>query len=206
MEKYTLEHLRTRFKPQTGMKWVAVDWKEGEEYAIFSNECRVDYVLFGTKIINNEEHILFEESWYKGTNHFAVPISEFRRLGLLIEENTQEMNIEKPKTFWITGKEHQIAAIKQDLLELGYTLAKSSINGNNIGCNWGEVVNTREDYLELFSCNSNYTSDKEIGFTLPQDYSKALEHAQKAINSPYWTKEEYKVGDYVYIKDDGFEI
>lgn len=118
---------------------------------------------------------------------------EFMQLVNKQENNNKTM--EKPKTFTIRGKKHQIDAISEDLRELGYQVTKSVLDN---GCTTqiihnkciDGVLKSKSNFIDLYLSYANKEVDVE--FNLPEDYSKALENAKLSINSPYWNikKEE----------------
>lgn len=104
-------------------------------------------------------------------------------------ETENKMNIERPKTFWCKGKPHHIEAFSKDLEELGYTIRFADIEKGEDYLILGNNINSKQcdknSYKEILKANHVITK-RLLNFTLPEDYSKALEHAKEAINSPYW--------------------
>ena len=262
MDKYTIEQLRTEGTDLNYLRNKKIftsiseyEYKLEEKELIYGN-----LVSFGSKIINEKEHILVEDENYICKRYYEIPISEFKRLGMLkseekkytvdylknnkvavkvnneeqietlinivkpskvenwrryfskdcdwfvrlddshfdfainsafwkginnykiidyqtfIEHNKQEKTMnEKPQTFKILGKEHQLKAIWQDLMDMGYE--------KGVGSDWTSIAQlyfSGKDFKKL-THNGIENANLDITFNLPQDYSKALEHAQKCL-------------------------
>ena len=113
------------------------------------------------------------------------------------QENKNNNIMEKPKTFWITGKKHQLEAIWEDLKELGYySDSNKNYELKYIGNNYeNRNIKDLNKFKSIFLGDTDYSKDNDITFNLPEDYSKALKHCEEAINSPYWNiKQEIKYG------------
>lgn len=118
-----------------------------------------------------------------------ITLGEFKTLVL-----KEKSVIEKPQTFCIEGKSHQIKAIYQDLVDMGYTYEKG------FGVNEVRKIETKlsqnknpqkitniEEFKELAS--HTFNDEYDVIFNLPQDYSKVLEFAKKQLEHPYWSKD-----------------
>ena len=135
-------------------------------------------------------YLYLDKYWsYKKENEFTeITLEEFKKLVLKENNNT---TMEKPQTFCIEGKPHQIKAIYQDLVDMGYDeYAKLDIE--NCKDNF-LVVNTNlitdlKNFKRLYCANFKDNAKNQF-FILPQDYSKALEFAKKQLESKYWNKE-----------------
>ena len=108
----------------------------------------------------------------------------------------------KPQTFSIQGKEHQLKAIWEDLKELGYTtsddefsLSRKTLYENAITTNV-QIISTKENYLKLVAIED---PRKDKTFQLPQQYQETLDFAKEHIKHPYWNQEAYKVGDWITV-------
>ena len=104
----------------------------------------------------------------------------------------------KPQTFSILGKEHQLKSIWEDLKELGYTLYKEDFIGKIRISNDYKRIETKEMFSSLCTCSTRERSS-HVNFQLPQQYQEALDFAKEQINHPYWDQDEYKVGDWVTV-------
>ena len=118
-----------------------------------------------------------------------ITLGEFKTLVL-----KEKSVIEKPQTFCIEGKSHQIKAIYQDLVDMGYTYEKG------FGVNEVKKTETKlsqnknpqkitniEEFKELAA--HTFNDEYDVIFNLPQDYSKVLEFAKKQLEHPYWNKD-----------------
>ena len=123
----------------------------------------------------------------KPLSYTEITLEEFKTL-VLKEKNA----VDVPKSFCVKAKPHQIKAIYQDLLDMGYT--------EDPDCSIEEIesqttlmistcsIDSKKQFLELF-IDENYEDPNDIMFKLPQDYSKVLEFAKKQLEHPYWSKE-----------------
>ena len=107
----------------------------------------------------------------------------------------------KPQTFSILGKEHQLKSIWEDLKELGYKQTFSFIEDIN---NWEYISNyfynwkDKSDFIQLDHEAPIYDKMDKT-FQLPQQYQEALDFAKEQINHSYWSQDEYKEGDWVTV-------
>lgn len=114
----------------------------------------------------------------------------------------EEVKSEKPKTFAILGKPHQLESIVKDLVELGYILDPDKrwqvftkgILCTNLNTVLDNNISSLRNFKTLITIESMQSFDKT--FTLPQDYSKVLEHAKEALNTENWETDEIKIGQY----------
>ena len=169
-------------------KWCIKDCKETTQY--MHKNYGTDNIVFKNKFLHinttNKDWIYKE---YVITDYTEITLEEFKTL-VLKEKDV----IEKPQTFCIEGKSHQIKAIYQDLVNMGYTYEKG------FGINEVKKTDTKlsqnknpqkianiEEFKELAAHSFNDRYD--VIFNLPQDYSKVLEFAKKQLEHPYWSKE-----------------
>jgi hypothetical protein len=118
-----------------------------------------------------------------------ITLEEFKTLVLKEKSVTK-----KPQTFCIEGKPHQIKAIYQDLVDMGYTYEKGfGVNEvKNIDTKLSQNKNPQkianiEEFKELAA--HSFNDEYDVVFNLPQDYSKVLEFAKKQLEHPYWSKD-----------------
>lgn len=161
-------------------------------------KCLIDYANSKSALppyfLNNDSYFHFPNRDYTTSGKVEkgfteITLEEFKTLVLKEKSIT-----EKPQTFCIKGKSHQIKAIYQDLVNMGYTYEKG------FGINEVKKTDTKlsqnknpqkianiEEFKELAAHSFNYRYD--VIFNLPQDYSKVLEFAKKQLEHPYWNKE-----------------
>jgi hypothetical protein len=112
--------------------------------------------------------------------------------------------MDKPQPFRITSHNSKLLeAILIDLLKLGYT---NQTHNSITTCisQHSDKLDDFEKSLDIFKkLNSNGSGNwyKYKDFTLPTQYLEALVFAKEQINHPYWTKDQFKVGDWVVLKD-----
>ena len=161
-------------------------------------KCLIDYAnskgASPPYFISNKHYFHFPSENFTISNEIEkgyteITLEEFKTLVLKEKSIT-----EKPQTFCIKGKPHQIKAIYQDLVNMGYTYEKG------FGINEVKKTDTKlsqnknpqkianiEEFKELAAHSFNDRYD--VIFNLPQDYSKVLEFAKKQLEHPYWNKE-----------------
>lgn len=161
-------------------------------------KCLIDYAnskgALPPYFLNNDSYFHFPNRDYtisgKVEKGFTeITLEEFKTLVLKEKSIT-----EKPQTFCIKGKPHQIKAIYQDLVNMGYTYEKG------FGINEVKKTDTKlsqnknpqkianiEEFKELAAHSFNDRYD--VIFNLPQDYSKVLEFAKQQLESKYWSKD-----------------
>mgnify|MGYP003489915145 CR=1 FL=1 len=143
-----------------------------------------------------------EDEEYKGYSYSQI--KNYFTNGTWIEIKQENM---KAKTFSITGKSHQLESIIKDLVELGYNY-KRLINKNitlTCVCNNDPRYNDLEEFKYISGVNWVETY-RDVKFSLPGGYEKALEFAKAQLSPELWEKEEeLKVGDTIYFlkKFDG---
>lgn len=143
-----------------------------------------------------------ENGEYKGYSYSQI--KNYFTNGTWIEIKQENM---KAKTFSITGKSHQLESIIKDLVELGYNY-KRLINKNitlTCVCNNDPKYNDLEEFKYISGVNWVETY-RDVKFSLPGGYEKALEFAKAQLSPELWEKEEeLKVGDTIYFlkKFDG---
>ena len=117
--------------------------------------------------------------------------------GWKIKSRVKDMNkVEAPKTFLVKGdSKHLLKACLDEILELGYKVVEERELKSYFCSNIDTVTNntTIKEYKNIFINSDLLTNPKaDITFILPQDYSKAIEHAKSALNSEYWNKSKVK--------------
>jgi hypothetical protein len=111
--------------------------------------------------------------------------------------------IDKPQTFYIKADNiYMLQAIQQDLKSLGYNFLSDDVynkDKKSIAIANGSELSwkTKEDFTNLDSFNFSSKNHNKY-FTLPSQYQEALDFAKEQINHPYWDKNKFKVGDWVY--------
>ena len=191
--------------------WTETKKKEILDGIIFKTyEDGPEYII---KLIKGE-YLIF---WYplretdKGTTWTCEDLKEHidNHWATRIEPQIKQENM-KAKTFSITGKPHQLESIIKDLVELGYNY-KRLINKNitlTCVCNNDPKYNDLEDLEEFkYISGVNWVETyRDVKFSLPGGYEKALEFAKAQLSPELWEKEEeLKVGDTIYFlkKFDG---
>lgn len=111
-------------------------------------------------------------------------------------KDNKNMKVEAPKTFLVKGdSKHLLKACLDEILELGYTKSPGYITReipNKFFCNNIKYPTRIDEYKNIFINESLSSEDRKLTFTLPQDYTKAIEYAKEAINSPYWNQPKVK--------------
>ena len=159
----------------------------------------------------------------KGTNCFDSlfnfknnPVIFTAKAFMDLLNNLSGNSIEKPKTFKIVGKPHQLESIFKDLEEIGYSLSSRSTKDFSKACYMHLQINAsvvkkdkKINYVEF----TNYAdTNTDLIFNLPNDYSKALEYAKKAFNSNFWKMLPLKISgsnkdiDIIYLDSNTIEI
>ena len=169
-------------------KWCIKDCKETTQY--MHKNYGTDNNVFKNKFL----HInTVDKDWiykeYVITGYTEITLEEFKTLVLKEKSVTK-----KPQTFCIEGKPHQIKAIYQDLVDMGYTYEKGfGVNEvKNIDTKLSQNKNPQkiahlEEFKELAA--HTFNDEYDVVFNLPQDYSKVLEFAKKQLEHPYWSKD-----------------
>ena len=168
-------------------KWCIKDCRETTDYMhkIF----RIDDVVFNDKFLHIDT---IKKDWIylqiKKKGYTEITLEEFKKLVLKENNNT---TMEKPKTFCIEGKPHQIKAIYQDLVDMGYKEeydhpVSSVVKDTRLSQSYTKC-DSFEDYIDIIPHNDE--NDLDVTFNLPQDYSKALKFAKKQLESKYWNKD-----------------
>lgn len=112
----------------------------------------------------------------------------------------------KPESFYIIGKHHQLVSIWKDLKDLGYTSIETGgvipkhAKGICINVDKVTAATSLYEYKNIFLCDD---PDKDLEFTLPEDYVKVLTYAKEALDSPFWGDVKMEDGEW-YIFDDSF--
>lgn len=226
---YTVASMGKQFKfyPDSKIKNKAYTWcyKDGFfigeelEYEILSEEFPEEWCIQGSdelekwmksKNTNNLGHVRYfyyypvnyndlEQKWISqetSPNKKLITFKQFSDKYLTKQTETME----KPQLFTIKGKPSLIKAISDDLKELGYTFYPVELENNVITSNHLNSVDEKNltRYKILAKTNPSPNASKKE-FNLPKDYSEVLEFCLAQLNLPYWTEEDYKVGDWVVV-------
>ena len=133
---------------------------------------------------NNQYYGYDGSSYNKGTYHTVdkndfqnnpVVFESAKEFMELVNKTNKKNTMEKPQTFKILGKEHQLKAIWQDLMDMGYE-ESGSPGWSSIGQSYISGI-----YFKKLTHSGSKDAQLDVTFNLPQDYSKALEHAQKCL-------------------------
>jgi len=162
----------------------------GDVFKMYSSPNDFTITYFG------EKGILFNDETYYWS------LTETNKLidkgNWKIKSRVKDMKVEAPKTFLVKGdSKHLLKACLDEILELGYEKCKLCENREPerfFSCNIIQVGDrtTLENYKEIYINNDLTKTEADITFTLPQNYTKAIEHAKESINSPYWTQSKVK--------------
>ena len=169
-------------------KWCIKDCKETTQY--MHKNYGTDNIIFKNKFLHvdtTNKNWIYKE--FVSTGYTEITLEEFKTLVLKEKSVTK-----KPQTFCIEGKPHQIKAIYQDLVDMGYTYEKGfGVNEvKNIDTKLSQNKNPQkiahlEEFKELAA--HTFNDEYDVVFNLPQDYSKVLEFAKKQLEHPYWSKD-----------------
>ena len=109
--------------------------------------------------------------------------------------------MEKPQTFAIKAENKKLLeAIWEDLMKMGYksVVDYSKVLNGFIFNYWNETyIDNKEKFSQLI-IGELTRFDVNKTFTLPDQYSEALEFAKAQITSDWWTKDQFKVGEWLY--------
>jgi hypothetical protein len=207
-KKYTIEELR-----EEGERiWVKCNNKEESNklwtYSFIGSNyfpCYVSMTKYGydhwvpnimgvNPTLSGEEHIKKEYPY--------AQIINFNQI--IFKENMQMKEKQKPQTFAIIGKPHQLISMEEDLKEIGYinwdnyktTYEIDSWDRIGLCCN---TLSWENKNIELTRISGD-TEDKR--FNLPEQYSEALQFCKEQLK----IAEEYfkeKIPEYVEcVKED----
>lgn len=158
-------------------------------------KCLIDYAnskgALPPYFLNNDSYFHFPNRDYTTSGKVEkgfteITLEEFKTLVL-----KEKSIIEKPQTFCIEGKPHQIKAIYQDLVDMGYNEDKEyPVNSVKEDVRLSQSYSRVDNFKECITIIP-HGSPNNLGltFNLPQDYSKVLEFAKKQLEHPYWSKE-----------------